>query len=130
MQHLPNIDATQLLVERIWPEVRKKLPNQELHIYGSDFPEELYKISAQLKSEGIRLMGRLESLEEIGKYIGMLAPLRFGAGIKGKIVDSWFYHTPAITTPIGSEGLFLESSDESASYSQVTYYNEKVKLTE
>jgi hypothetical protein len=40
MLHLPNIDATRLLIEKIWPLMRKKLDNkQELHIYGSDFPQ-------------------------------------------------------------------------------------------
>lgn len=42
----------------------------------------------------------------------MLAPLRYGAGIKGKIVDSWVNNLPVITTPIGAEGLFYESTDE------------------
>lgn len=41
----------------------------------------------------------------------MLAPLRFGAGIKGKIVDSWINNTPVVTSPIGAEGLFLDSWD-------------------
>jgi hypothetical protein len=78
-----------------------------LHIYGSEFPKELFAAKASLKDKGIRLMGQLEHIEEVGKYIAMLAPLRFGAGIKGKIIDAWFEHTPVITTPIGSEGMFL-----------------------
>lgn len=41
----------------------------------------------------------------------MLAPLRFGAGVKGKITDSWREKLPVITTPIGAEGLFLESTE-------------------
>lgn len=74
-------------------------------------------------------MGQLTDAEEIGKYIAMLAPLRFGAGVKGKIVDAWMEHTPVVTTPIGSEGMFLETIDESACKPSV-YYTDKAELTE
>ena len=40
------------------------------------------------------------------QYRVCLAPLRFGAGLKGKIVDSWAHGTPVCTTPIGAEGMF------------------------
>lgn len=53
----------------------------------------------------------MKDLNQLGKYKYMLAPLFFGAGVKGKICDSWFNHTPVITTPIGAEGLFLEQYD-------------------
>ena len=43
----------------------------------------------------------------------MLAPIRFGAGIKGKILDSWYNYLPIVTTPIASEGMYQESTDES-----------------
>jgi len=48
----------------------------------------------------------------------MLAPLRYGAGIKGKIVDSWLHNTPVVTSPIGAEGLYFDSTFESL-YTQI-----------
>jgi hypothetical protein len=130
MQHRPNIDAVRVLLEQIWPMVRRMGCTEELHIYGSDFPQEMYRIKHQLKDMGVRLMGQLTDTEEIGKYIAMLAPLRFGAGVKGKIIDSWMEHTPVVTTPIGSEGMFLECPDESLVCSRSIYYSDKVELTE
>lgn len=52
----------------------------------------------------------MKELIQLGKYRVMLAPLRFGAGVKGKITDAWFECLPVVTTPIGAEGLFLEST--------------------
>jgi len=52
----------------------------------------------------------MKEIDILGKYRVMLAPLRFGAGVKGKITDAWREMLPVITTPIGAEGLFLESS--------------------
>jgi O-antigen biosynthesis protein len=52
-------------------------------------------------------------LSKLNRFKAMLAPILFGAGIKGKITESWFYGVPVITTPFGAEGLFLESAAES-----------------
>ena len=57
-------------------------------------------------NKNIKLKGQLEDISRISKYRLQVAPLRFGAGIKGKITDSWLYGVPVITTPIGSEGLY------------------------
>jgi len=60
----------------------------------------------------------MPSLERLRKYKVMLAPLRYGAGIKGKIVDSWLHNTPVVTSPIGAEGLYFDSTFESL-YTQI-----------
>lgn len=59
---------------------------------------------------GFICKGLMKELIQLGKYRVMLAPLRFGAGVKGKITDAWFECLPVVTTPIGAEGLFLEST--------------------
>ena len=84
------------------------MENVELHIFGSNFPKEFENLS---EIKGIKNKGLMKDLKQLGKYKYMLAPLFFGAGVKGKICDSWFEHTPVITTPIGAEGLFLEQYD-------------------
>lgn len=59
-----------------------------------------------------------------------MAPLRFGGGIKGKITDSWSNYLPVITTPIGSEGMYYESSYDECTYTDINenamYFNEKL----
>jgi len=61
----------------------------------------------------------MKDLNLLKKYRYLLAPLFFGAGIKGKITDSWYYGTPVITTPIGAEGLFLEQIDNYFEHSRL-----------
>lgn len=60
---------------------------------------------------GFICKGLMKDITILSKYRAMLAPIRFGAGVKGKITDAWREHLPVVTTPIGAEGLFLESSD-------------------
>ena len=48
----------------------------------------------------------MNNIKQLSNYRLQIAPLRFGAGIKGKITDSWFYGLPVVTTPVGGEGLF------------------------
>ena len=56
------------------------------------------------------MKGFASSLDVMQRYRVCLAPLRFGAGLKGKIVDSWAHGTPVCTTPIGAEGMFPATS--------------------
>eukprot|EP01103_Thecamoeba_quadrilineata_P002947 TRINITY_DN1278_c0_g1_i4.p1 TRINITY_DN1278_c0_g1~~TRINITY_DN1278_c0_g1_i4.p1 ORF type:complete len:185 (+),score=43.92 TRINITY_DN1278_c0_g1_i4:841-1395(+) len=56
--------------------------------------------------EGVKVKGPVKDhLQALRKYRALLAPLRFGAGVKGKIADSWFVGLPVVTTPIGAEGM-------------------------
>lgn len=103
-RHEPNVDSVLFLKQEIWPEIRKQLPDAELHIYGS-YPKQ--KVS-QLHNprQGFLVKGWAEdALEVIGKARVMLAPLRFGAGQKGKFIDALKCGTPSITTSIGAESM-------------------------
>ena len=104
-QHKPNFESVKIL-KKIWPQIKKKLPNAELHIYGSNFPKEFENLE---KTEGIKKKNFMPNLKTLKKYKALLAPIFFGAGIKRKITDSWFFSLPVVTTLAGAEGLFYES---------------------
>lgn len=102
--HEPNWDAVRYLKEDIWRLIRDKLPEAELHIYGSYTSPKVEQLHNE--KEGFLIKGRAEDVETvIAKSRILLAPLRFGAGLKGKLVDAMQYGTPSVTTDIGTEGL-------------------------
>lgn len=105
-RHAPNWDMV-LYLQSIWPLIRKKIPDAELHIYGSYPPP---KATAIHKPEaGFFIKGWAEDAYEIiEKARVSLAPIRFGAGIKGKLLDAMIMQTPSVTTSVGSEGMHDE----------------------
>ena len=103
-RHPPNADAVTWLQREVWPLVRQKLPQAELHIYGAYPPKEMMALSNA--KQGFVVKGPVkDAIECLSHYRVCLAPLRYGAGIKGKITDSWLAGTPVVTTPIGAEGM-------------------------
>jgi hypothetical protein len=105
-KHAPNIDAVRLLLRTIWPQIRAQLPTAQLHIHGAYCPMEFQQAHNPVET-GIHVHGYTPSLETVWDRPGsvLLAPLRFGAGIKGKIIDAWTYGMPVVTTPVGAEGM-------------------------
>ena len=103
-RHEPNWNGVLYLKESIWPIIRKELPEAQLHIYGSYVTEKAMQLHQP--KEGFILKGRVENADEaIRKARILLAPLRFGAGIKGKLTLAMQNGTPSITTTIGAEGM-------------------------
>jgi glycosyltransferase involved in cell wall biosynthesis len=108
--HAPNWDAVLRLRESIWPLIRKKLPKAEMHVYGAYAANKAYALDN--KKLGFRILGRAEDAHEVLENARLcLAPLRFGAGLKGKFTDAMQVGTPSITTTIGVEGMVSESSN-------------------
>ncbi len=108
-KHAPNVDAIKYLKEEIWPRIRKVLPKAHLKIFGAYLPQHIEQMHNP--KEGFHIMGWVENLDvKIQKARLVLAPLRFGAGIKGKITDALKNGTPVITTNIGEEGMSLDLS--------------------
>ncbi|MFD1316204.1 glycosyltransferase [Namhaeicola litoreus] len=102
--HQPNRDAVFLLHDEIWPKVRKELPDADLLVCGAYADDQIKKLHN--KKNGFLVYGHIQSAEEIFKHTRVcLAPLQFGAGQKGKLLDSMRFGTPNITTPIGVEGM-------------------------
>lgn len=107
LMHAPNLDAARWCKEYIWPQIRRELPNVELHCYGS-YGE---RFAGELDSPetGFLFKGRAEgALETMARYRVNLAPLRYGAGLKGKVFDGFLSGTPTVMTPIAAEGIFIE----------------------
>lgn len=105
--HEPNYDGLKWLKEEIWPIIKNALPQAEFHAYGS-YPNHKAQ-SLQDKTQGFFIKGSLKDLEStLPTYKICLAPLRFGAGIKGKFIEAMRFGTPSVTTSIGVEGICEE----------------------
>lgn len=103
--HEPNYDAITYLKETIWPLIRKQLPKAELHIYGA-YSSQKVDLLHNIK-EGFHIKGFAEDANNVmqnGRVC--LAPLRFGAGLKGKLIDAMQNGTPCMMTSIAAEGMF------------------------
>lgn len=102
--HEPNTNAVLYLKEVIWPIIRKELPVAELHVYGAYAPEKINTLHRP--EQGFYVKGRApDSKQMLEKAKVLLAPLRFGAGIKGKLTEAMQCGTPSITTSVGAEGM-------------------------
>lgn len=103
-QHEPNVDAMHYFAAEILPLVRTELPEVRLRIVGSHMPESI----RQLDSPAIEAVGYVAEVEPCFAQARIfVAPLRHGAGMKGKIGQSLSQGLPVVTTAIGAEGMGL-----------------------
>lgn len=102
--HSPNTDAIQWLREAIWPLIRKELPDVGIDICGAYLPQKIQDLHDP--DQGFRIKGWVENATAaMEKARVQLVPLRFGAGIKGKLANAMVCGTPSVTTTIGAEGM-------------------------
>ena len=102
--HAPNVDATMQLKKYSWKLIREKIPSAEIHIYGAYPTQQVLQFNN--KQEGFYVHGFVEdAVEVLENSRVLLAPLRFGAGIKGKLTSAMQCGTPSVTTSIGVEGM-------------------------
>lgn len=101
--HHPNKDAVCYLTT-LWPSIKQLIPDATLRIYGAYADESLRQLHNPTK--GFHVLGWVENLSTVLEQSRVLiAPLRFGAGLKSKILESFGAGTPVATTPIGAEGI-------------------------
>jgi glycosyltransferase involved in cell wall biosynthesis len=106
-RHAPNWDAVLWLKNTVWPLIRAQLPGAQLHVYGAYTPPKAAALHNA--AQGFHIMNWAEdALAVMSAARVSLAPLRFGAGIKGKIIDAMICGTPTVTTPIGAEAMHGE----------------------
>jgi len=108
--HTPNVDAVQWLLADIWPQIRRARPNARLRIGGAG-SQQLFG-NAHGK-DGVEI---LDFVDDLGAYYQSLnlviAPLRFGAGTRVKIIEAAGYAMPVVSTSLGAEGLALSNGTE------------------
>lgn len=102
--HAPNHDTVVFLKEMIWPLLLVKFPEAKMQVFGA-YPTPKIKSLHEPKLNFF-VHGRAESsFEVISKGRVLLAPIRFGAGIKGKLLEAMQFGTPSVTTTIGAEAM-------------------------
>lgn len=132
--HAPNLDAVRYLKTEIWPELRKKNPKAEMHVYGS-YPTQK-AMQLHNPKERFLVKGWAKDAQEVVKKARVcLSPLRFGAGMKGKLLEAMICGTPSVTSKIGAEAMhadlpwngFVEDTLEGFIKAASQLYNEEKK---
>ena len=132
--HGPNVDSVLYLKKEIWPLIKKQLPQAQLYIYGNYAPQHILELHNQ--KQGFYIMGWADSVAHVMQKARVcLAPLRFGAGLKGKLLDALLYGTPGVTTSIGAEGMYgdlltpgvIADTPEAFAELSVAIYSDKIK---
>src|SRR5690606_12235755 len=105
-RHPPNVDAVRWFVAEVLPAVRARLPGVRFHCIGGDVPPEIAALAAE---PGVTVHGHVP---DIAPYMDgcrlAVAPLRYGAGVKGKVNLSMAHGQPVVATPCAAEGMYLE----------------------
>lgn len=102
-QHHPNVEAAEYFLREVMPLLRERLPGVELRLYGSDMPESWRDLFAG--EEDVALPGWVASVDEVYDNSRVfVAPLRSGAGIKGKVIGAMAHGIPCVLSPVAAEG--------------------------
>jgi glycosyltransferase involved in cell wall biosynthesis len=121
--HTPNLDAVHFLHDQIMPIVWKTYPKIVVNIIGSNPVQSIL----ELDNERFKVLGFIEDIEPYFVNSRLfIAPLRFGAGIKGKIGQSLEYSLPVITTEIGAEGFDFGTFEDEMIANQPKEFAEKI----
>jgi glycosyltransferase involved in cell wall biosynthesis len=107
--HQPNIDAVLYFIEKVFPLVVRAIPEIRFHIVGSNPPEKLLKLA----NESIVVHGFVADISPLLSSMRIsVNPLRFGAGVKGKIITSMAHGLPCVGTGIAFEGMLAVSGEQ------------------
>lgn len=108
-QHPPNVDAVRWFLEEVWPIVHQRAPDIRVRIVGSKMPDSL----RALAGPGIDILGFVADLDPLLASSRMsIAPLRYGAGVKGKVNQAMAHGLPVVATQAAVEGMFLQAGSE------------------
>ena len=125
-RHHPNIDAVKFFVSEIMPHIRKLIPDLKFYIVGSQMTKEI----KALRASDIVIQGFVQDLSSfLSTFKLSVAPLRLGAGIKGKIGTSLSLGLPVISTSIGTEGMGLKNEENVIIEDKTKAFAEKLVST-
>lgn len=134
--HTPNIDAVKWFAGEIFPKIHEKNPDINFYIAGANAPEEIKK----LDGNGIVFKGFVTEEELSALYKNcriVVVPLRYGAGVKGKVIEALYNGCPIVTTDIGAEGIRgieniveIHNEPDNFAYSIIRLYSAPEKLKE
>ena len=103
-QHLPNVDAVEWFLKEVWPIVHAEVPEMRVRIVGSKMPVKLQNFDAP----GVEMLGFVQDLDDLLSQSRIsIAPLRYGAGVKGKINQAMAHGLPVVATSMAVEGMDL-----------------------
>jgi len=107
-QHSPNLDAVNYLMNEIYPLIRREIVGVKIYIIGSDPPASIKGLS----SNDVIVTGYVPDLAPYFDNCRLsVAPLRFGAGVKGKVLTSMSYGVPVVASSIAIEGMHLADGE-------------------
>lgn len=109
-RHPPNVDAVRWFVEHVFPRIRASIPDLRFHCIGSNVPPD---IEALAMHAGVEIHGHVADIDPYmdGCRVA-LAPLRYGAGVKGKVNLSMAHGQPVVATPMAVEGMHLRDGHD------------------
>ncbi|MFN9730905.1 MAG: glycosyltransferase family 4 protein, partial [Pseudomonadota bacterium] len=108
-QHPPNVDAVRWFLAEVWPRAESALPGARFHVVGSRMPDELRALAdARVEVHGF--------VEDLGRFLDgcrlSVAPLRYGAGVKGKVNMAMAHGQPVVATPMAVEGMHVVAGED------------------
>ena len=107
--HSPNPEAMEYFVREVMPLLRERLPNVSLRIYGSDISDGIYDLAA----DDVVIKGWVPDVAQVYSSCRVfIAPLRSGAGIKGKVVGALAFGVPCVLSPVAAEGTGIRDGQE------------------
>jgi GT2 family glycosyltransferase len=125
MSHPPNLDAMLFFIKNIWPSTASNIPEAKLIIIGHDPANTLH----EFQSSNIIIKGYVPDIEEdLMQARIFVAPLRYGAGMKGKIGQALSYGIPTVTTSIGAEGFGFKGDELIIEDDPVRFFNHIVSI--
>lgn len=108
-QHLPNQDSMEWFANSILSQIKNALPNISISVVGPHMPT---RLKSMLEDKGVKVHGFVEDVEPLlASSRVFISPLRYGAGVKGKVGQAIEYGLPVVTTSIGAEGMHLRDGE-------------------
>ena len=109
-RHPPNVDAVLWFVREVFPRIRAALPRIEFHCVGGDVPEAIARLAG---IDGVRIHGHVPDLQPLLDAARVsVAPLRYGAGVKGKVNQAMAHGLPVVATSPAVEGMHLRDGED------------------